>query len=60
MVNKEVKTKITSVKSEVLSVPLRVSHKTALRSVKSVEDIIVEIHNDTGYVKYREDHQQGQ
>lgn len=34
--------------------PLRVSLKTALRSVSSVEDIIVEIHTDNGPVGYGE------
>ena len=34
--------------------PLRVPFKTALRSVSSVEDVIVEIHTDTGAVGYGE------
>ena len=38
----------------ILSVPLRVPFKTALRSVSSVEDVIVEIHTDTGHVGYGE------
>ena len=37
-----------------ISVPLRVPFKTALRSVNSVEDVIVEIHTDTGHVGYGE------
>ncbi|MDD7352939.1 MAG: dipeptide epimerase [Peptoniphilaceae bacterium] len=46
--------KITKVKLGILSVPLRVPFKTALRSVNSVEDIIVEIHTDTGEIGYGE------
>jgi len=37
-----------------ISVPLIVPFKTALRSVNSVEDVIVEIHTDTGHVGYGE------
>ena len=44
--------KITEVKLGKISVPLRVPFKTALRSVNSVEDVIVEIHTDTGAVGY--------
>ncbi len=46
--------KITDVRLGILSVPLRVPFKTALRSVSSVEDVIVEIHTDTGHVGYGE------
>ena len=46
--------KITNVKLGILSVPLRVPFKTALRSVSSVEDVIVEIHTDTGAIGYGE------
>lgn len=46
--------KITEIKLGKISVPLRVPFKTALRSVSSVEDIIVEIHTDTGAVGYGE------
>ncbi len=46
--------KITEVKLGKISVPLRVPFKTALRSVNSVEDVIVEIHTDTGEVGYGE------
>lgn len=46
--------KITDVKLGILSVPLRVPFKTALRSVNSVEDVILEIHTDTGAVGYGE------
>ena len=46
--------KITEVKLGRISVPLRVPFKTALRSVNSVEDVIVEVHTDTGAVGYGE------
>ena len=46
--------KITKVKLGILSVPLRVPFKTALRSVSSVEDVIVETHTDTGAIGYGE------
>ena len=46
--------KITEVKLGKISVPLRVPFKTALRSVNSVEDVIVEIHTDTGAIGYGE------
>ncbi len=46
--------KITEVRLGMISVPLRVPFKTALRTVNSVEDVIVEIHTDTGAVGYGE------
>ena len=46
--------KITQVRLGRISVPLRVPFKTALRTVKSVEDVIVELHTDTGAVGYGE------
>ena len=46
--------KITKVKLGRISVPLRTPFKTALRSVNSVEDVIVEVHTDTGAVGYGE------
>lgn len=46
--------KITEVRLGTISVPLRVPFKTALRSVSSVEDVVVEIHTDTGRVGYGE------
>lgn len=46
--------KITEVKLGILRAPLRVPFKTALRSVDSIEDVIVEIHTDTGNVGYGE------
>ena len=44
--------KITQVKLGRISTPLRVPFKTALRTVSSVEDVIVELHTDTGAVGY--------
>ena len=46
--------KITEIRLGRISVPLRVPFKTALRSVSSVEDVVVEIHTDTGAVGYGE------
>ncbi len=46
--------KITKVRLGRISVPLRVPFKTALRSVSSVEDVIVEIHTDSGAIGYGE------
>lgn len=46
--------KITGVRLGRISVPLRVPFKTALRSVDSVNDIIVEIHTDSGAVGFGE------
>ena len=46
--------KITEVRLGMISVPLRVPFKTALRTVNSVEDVIVELRTDTGAVGYGE------
>ena len=46
--------KITQVRLGRISTPLRVPFKTALRTVNSVEDVIVELHTDTGVVGYGE------
>lgn len=46
--------KITAIRLGRISVPLRTPFKTALRSVSSVEDVIVEIHTDCGAVGYGE------
>ena len=46
--------KITQVKLGRISTPLRVPFTTALRTVSSVEDVIVELHTDTGAVGYGE------
>ncbi len=46
--------KITHVRLGQIAVPLRVPFKTALRTVDSVCDVIVELHTDTGAVGYGE------
>ena len=46
--------KITEVRIGRISVPLRTPFKTALRTVNSVEDVVVEIHTDCGAVGYGE------
>ncbi len=46
--------KITDIRLGMISTPLRVPFKTALRSVNSVEDVIVEIHTDSDAVGYGE------
>ena len=46
--------KITEIRLGMISIPLRVPFKTALRSVSSVEDVVIEIHTDTGLVGYGE------
>ncbi len=46
--------KITEVRLGMISVPLRVPFKTALRTVNSVEDVVVEICTNTGAVGYGE------
>jgi o-succinylbenzoate synthase len=46
--------RITNIRLGMISVPLTVPFKTALRSVSSVEDVVVEIHTDTGHVGYGE------
>src|SRR5699024_11206987 len=46
--------KITRIRLGKLSVPLRVPFKTALRTVSRVEDVVVELHTDTGAVGYDE------
>ncbi len=46
--------KITNVRLGKISVPLRTPFKTALRTVSSVEDVIVEIHTDDGRIGYGE------
>lgn len=46
--------KITKIRLGKISVPLRVPFKTALRSVSSIEDVIVEIHTDSGHIGYGE------
>ncbi|MCI2049469.1 MAG: dipeptide epimerase [Lachnospiraceae bacterium] len=46
--------KITDIRLGILSVPLRVPFKTALRQVDHVEDVICEIFTDSGEVGYGE------
>lgn len=46
--------KITQIRLGRISVPLRTPFKTALRTVSSVEDVIVEIHTDCGAMGYGE------
>ena len=46
--------KITEIRLGRLSAPLRTPFKTALRTVSRVEDIVVELHTDTGAVGYGE------
>jgi o-succinylbenzoate synthase len=42
--------KITDIRFGMLRVPLKTSFKTALRTVDQIEDIIVQVHTDTGHV----------
>ena len=46
--------KIRDIRLSILSVPLRVPFKTALRSVSSVEDVVVEILTDTDKIGFGE------
>ncbi|GAK59392.1 mandelate racemase/muconate lactonizing protein [Candidatus Vecturithrix granuli] len=46
--------KITDIRLGYLSVPLKQPFKTALRTVNSVEDVIVKIETDTGHIGYGE------
>lgn len=46
--------KITEVRLGIVRVPLRTPFRTALRTVESVEDIIVSIHTDSAHVGYGE------
>ena len=46
--------KITDIKIKHISVPLRTPFKTALRTVNSVEDTIVEVYTDTGNIGFGE------
>ncbi len=48
------KMKITDIKLGYISVPLKKPFRTALRSVNSIEDIVVKIETDTGNVGYGE------
>lgn len=46
--------RITDIRLSMLHVPLKTPFKTALRTVETVEDIVVAIHTDTGHVGYGE------
>lgn len=46
--------KITQIKFGMLRVPLKTPFKTALRTVETVEDIVVQIHTDSGHIGYGE------
>ncbi len=46
--------KITDIKLGMLRVPLKTPFKTALRTVNSIEDIIVMVETDTGHIGYGE------
>lgn len=46
--------RITRIRLGRISVPPRVPFKTALRSVDSVEDVVVEVHTDAGTIGYGE------
>ena len=46
--------KITEIRYGMVRVPLKTPFKTALRTVDMVEDIVVEIHTDTGNIGYGE------
>ena len=46
--------KITEFRFGMLRVPLKTPFKTALRTVDTIEDIIVTVHTDTGHVGYGE------
>jgi o-succinylbenzoate synthase len=46
--------KITDIRFNMLRVPLKTPFKTALRTVDSIEDVIVQVHTDTGHIGYGE------
>lgn len=46
--------KITEIKFGMLRVPLKTPFKTALRTVETIEDIVVIVHTDSGHVGYGE------
>src|SRR3954463_9794453 len=46
--------KITDIRFGMLRVPLKTPFKTALRTVDSIEDVIVTVHTDKGNVGYGE------
>ena len=46
--------KITDIKLGMLRVPLKTPFKTALRTVNTIEDVVVMIHTDSGHIGYGE------
>lgn len=46
--------KITDIQLGMINVPLKTAFKTALRTVESIEDLVVIIHTDTGCIGYGE------
>lgn len=46
--------KITEIKFGMLRVPLKTPFKTALRTVETIEDIVVIVHTDSGHIGYGE------
>jgi L-Ala-D/L-Glu epimerase len=42
--------KITDIRLGMLRIPLKTPFKTALRTVDTIEDIVVTVHTDTGHV----------
>ena len=46
--------KITEIRFGMLRVPLKTPFKTALRTVDTIEDVVISVHTDTGHVGYGE------
>src|SRR5919112_3795079 len=46
--------KITDIRFGMLRVPLKTPFKTALRTVDTIEDIIITVHTDSGHIGYGE------
>jgi len=46
--------KITDIRFGMLRVPLKTPFKTALRTIETVEDVVVMIHTDSGHIGYGE------
>ncbi|MDI9460774.1 MAG: dipeptide epimerase [Saccharofermentanales bacterium] len=46
--------KITAIRLATLSVPLKTPFKTAVRTVESIKNLIIEIHTDSGHIGYGE------
>ncbi len=54
LLKEELKVKITDIRIGHISVPLKKPFRTALRTVHSIEDIIVKIETNTGHIGYGE------